>query len=117
MRVGALLQRRDIVANKRVHHMVGGKVFDTKVLDPLHCGLQIGHACRGGPGSPYTFRIKGSWQAGLAGQLTFFFLLCLRTREMGRPEFVSWPVPNSGLFTFFFQKPFNYCLSYCKLQL
>jgi hypothetical protein len=33
--------------------VVGSKVVDAEVLDPLYCGLQASHACRGGlPGSP-----------------------------------------------------------------
>jgi hypothetical protein len=39
MRAGAPLQRRDIVANERVHHLMGGKVVVAEVLDPLYCGL------------------------------------------------------------------------------
>jgi hypothetical protein len=39
MRAGSPLQRRDVVANERVHHVVGSKVVVAEVLDPLYCGL------------------------------------------------------------------------------
>jgi hypothetical protein len=39
MRAGATLQRHDIVANERVHHVVGGEVVVVEVLDPPYCGL------------------------------------------------------------------------------
>jgi hypothetical protein len=55
MRAGAPLQRRDIVANKRVHHMVGGEVVVVEVLDPLYCGLHTGHA----HGEVQTERVSG----------------------------------------------------------
>jgi hypothetical protein len=48
MRIGAPLQRCDVVANKRVHHVVGSKEVVAEVLDPLHYGLHTGHARRGG---------------------------------------------------------------------
>jgi hypothetical protein len=44
MREGAPLQRRDIVGNKGVHHVVGSKMVVSEVLDPLYCGLQASHA-------------------------------------------------------------------------
>jgi hypothetical protein len=44
VRTGALLQRRDVVANERVHHMVGGEVVIVEVLDPLYRGLQTSNA-------------------------------------------------------------------------
>jgi hypothetical protein len=44
MRSGAPLQRCNVVANVRVHPVVGSEVFFSKVLDTLYYGLQADHA-------------------------------------------------------------------------
>jgi hypothetical protein len=46
MRAGAPLQRCNVVVNVRVHHVVGGEVLVSEILDPLHCRLQADRARR-----------------------------------------------------------------------
>jgi hypothetical protein len=46
MRAGAPWQPCNVVANIRVHHVVGGEVVVVEILDPFHHGLQAGRAHR-----------------------------------------------------------------------